>query len=107
MMSEHWILEGHEPKQVDLFTWAKWFESADRHVAKTNINENIKVSTVFLGIDHSFGDEGSPILFETMIFGGTLDEEMDRYSTWDEAAAGHKQMVLKAKAALDAQKSKT
>ena len=47
---------------------------------------------VFLGLDHSFGS-GPPLLFETMVFGGPLDEEMDRYTTWDEAEAGHKAMV--------------
>jgi hypothetical protein len=49
----------------------------------------VYVSTVFLGLDHSFG-EGPPQLFETMIFGGEHDEYQERYSTWDEAEAGHK-----------------
>jgi hypothetical protein len=32
-------------------------------------------------------------LFETMVFGGPLNGEMDRYATWDEAEAGHKAML--------------
>ena len=99
-MSENYILNGHNPVKVDLMAWAKWFETADRKVARTLLPEGVKVSTVFLGIDHNFGDKGPPILFETMIFGGSLDEEMDRYSTWEEAEAGHKRMVTKAKAAI-------
>lgn len=71
----------------DILKWGMWFEKADRHVAKTE-KEDIQVSTVFLGIDHSFGD-GPPLLFETMIFGGEHDGDQWRYSTWEEAEKGH------------------
>lgn len=91
------ILEGHEVKQVDLMTWARWFEGKDRHVANETIGDS-QISTVFLGLNHSFGD-GPPLLFETLVFGGKLDQEMDRYSTWDEAEAGHKAMVERVKSA--------
>ena len=64
----------------------------DRHVAKTEVGD-ASVSTVFLVIDHQFGD-GPPILFETMVFGGDrADENQWRYLTWDEAAAGHDAVV--------------
>lgn len=49
----------------------------------------IRVSTVFLGIDHRFNEDGPPILFETMIFGGPHDGFQDRCSTWKEAVAMH------------------
>ena len=61
-----------------------------RRVAKDKIGDT-EVSTVFLCIDHSFG-AGPPILFETMVFGGPLDQEMKRYSTYEEAEKGHKEM---------------
>jgi hypothetical protein len=90
-MKDHYILEGHNTKAVDLMTWAKWFEKTERHVADDKVGD-VRISTVFLGLDHSFcGAE--PLLFETLVFGGSLDGEMERYSTWDEAEAGHKQMV--------------
>ena len=66
-----------------------------RRVGLTEIGD-IRVSTVFLGIDHNFCG-GAPLLFETMIFGGPHDQEMQRYSTWDEAENGHEQMVELAK----------
>lgn len=47
------------------------------------------VSTVFLGCDHNWSGEGPPVLFETMVFGGPLDEEQVRYCTLAEARAGH------------------
>lgn len=87
-MNSKYILDRHEPKKVDLMTWATWYETADRHVDQTTI-DNVNVSTVFLGFDHRFGPEGRPILFETMIFGGKHDQKQWRYCTWDEAVAGH------------------
>ena len=86
-MSEHYILEGREPKAVDLMTWARSFGKTDRHVADKEIG-NVRVSTVFLGLNHSFGD-GPPLLFETMIFGGEHDGYQERCSTYSEAEAMH------------------
>ncbi len=96
-MSRQYILEGKEPKPIeDVLEWGRWFEKANRHVAATKLPNNIQVSTVFLGLDHSFG-RGIPILFETMIFGGKHDQYQERYATWNEAEAGHKQAVELAK----------
>jgi len=74
--------------EPDLFKWGSWIEKADRHVAKTDV-DGVSVSTVFMGLDHSWGS-GPPLLFETMIFGGEHDEGyQERCSTWDEAVAMH------------------
>jgi len=109
-MSDKYILDGHKAVECeDLLEWAAWFETADRHVAKTDVDgirflvwlgklfrtkrfEPVRVSTVFLGLNHSFGG-GEPQIFETMIFGGTFDEEMWRYSTWEQAEKGHQEAV--------------
>ena len=95
-MSNNYILDGKTPVLCDdLLTWAKWFETANRHVAKTEIGD-VRISTVFLGLDHSWVG-GPPLLFETLVFGGELDQEQERYSTWDEAEEGHKRMVKRAR----------
>src|SRR5438874_1294771 len=73
----------------DFVRWAEDFEA--RRVGKTMIGD-VSVSTVFLCYDHGWGG-GAPVLFETLVFGGPLDGEMERYCTWDEASAGHKLMV--------------
>lgn len=101
MRPDKYILnDKHEPVvEGDLMKWAKWFESADRKVAKTTISPDVEISTVFLGLDHSFKDN-SLALFETMVFGGILDGKMERYSTWQEAEEGHKCWVEKVKAKL-------
>lgn len=84
-----YILDGKTPKPVyDLMEWSKWFSKNSRIVKQTKLLE-VKVSTVFLGMDHQFEQGGQPILFETMIFGGEHDEFQERYSTWEQAEAGH------------------
>lgn len=90
----HWILEGREPVPVaDLLEWGRWFQDVeDRRVALTHVG-GIRISTVFLGLDHGFGEEGPPILFETMTFGWPMNDECWRYATWDEAVAGHRRAV--------------
>lgn len=92
-MNGHYILEGREVKPVDLMTWARWMEGHlnGRHVGNDLIGD-VRVSTVFLGLDHSFG-EGPPLLFETMVFGGEHDGWQDRYTTWEQALAGHSSVL--------------
>ena len=95
-MSDKYRLDGKKPVECeDLLTWAKGFETANRHVAKEK-RDGVLVSTVFLGLDHRLGGNGPPILFETMIFGGPHDGDQDRYCTWEEAEAGHAAMCAKA-----------
>ncbi len=101
-MSDKYILNGHRPVPCeDLMTWAKWFGTADRTVAKTLI-DGVEVSTVFLGLDHRFSN-GPPLLFETVVF-GPENEECDRYSTWEEAEAGHREMCRMVSAVCDHRK---
>jgi len=95
MNNTKYILRGREIVPATLMEWAAWFETAARHIARDDVAD-AHVSTVFLGIDHSFGG-GPPLLFETMVFGGPLDGEQERYSTLDEAEAGHAAMIEKVK----------
>ena len=66
-----------------------------KRVAETTLPNGRWVSTVWMGLNHRFGD-GPPLIFETMVFPsrddmGDLDS--DRYSTEAEAFAGHERMV--------------
>ncbi|MBL4591219.1 MAG: hypothetical protein JKY96_04600 [Phycisphaerales bacterium] len=84
----NYILDGKNIVECDdMLKWSAWFEKVDRRVAKTEKND-IRVSTVFLGVDHSFGGD-VPLLFETMIFGGEHDGDQWRYTTWEDAEKGH------------------
>ena len=92
-MSEYYILEGKETKPTNLIEWGKWYETADRRVNETKFDNDVRVSTVFLGMNHAF-DLGTPLLFETMIFGGKEDGYCERYTTWEEAEKGHLEACL-------------
>ena len=48
--------------------WATEFETADRSVGNTMTPYGERLSTVFLGMDHSFMKTGPPLIFETMLF---------------------------------------
>ncbi len=94
----HYKLIGKKPVLVkDIAEWGKCFEKENRSVAKTVVEggkEEIEVSTVFLGMDHGHGiRKGKPVLFETMVFGGKLNQDMERYTSWAAAEKGHKRMV--------------
>lgn len=85
-------------REPDIIKWGRWYETAGRHVAKDKIGD-VMVSTVFLGIDHSYNG-GTPVLYETMIFGGKHDQFQDRYTNQIAALAGHDQAVAKVRETL-------
>ena len=73
-------------------------DDSKRRVALDNIvvedySITITVSTVFLVLNHNHSLKGKPILFESMIFNGELNQSMNRYCTWKEAEEGHQKMV--------------
>lgn len=105
-MADYYILD-HKRKAIavdDVLVWGRWMqEHPDHHVADEKVG-NARVSTVFIGLNHSFNFfSGPPLIFETMVFGGKLDGEMDRYSTWAQAEQGHKDMLERV---IDAAKKK-
>lgn len=74
---------------ADSTEWGKWFFTHDRIVRQTKINNDTGVSTVFVGIDYSFGTQKSPAVFETMVFGGPSDMFKRFSCTWQEAKLVH------------------
>lgn len=60
----------------------------------------ITVSTVYLVLDHSFGD-GPPVLWESMVFGGPIDEDQRRYTSRADAVTGHAELVSLTRSACD------
>jgi len=92
---DNYILNGRNPIiESDLIKWATWFErsGSERQVELSEPLTGVKVSTVFLGMDHGFGDE--IMLFETMIFGGEHDGYCERYRTWSQAEKGHHKALI-------------
>jgi hypothetical protein len=108
----HAILnEKGEVVPCDLMTWARWLEEnrAHRVIVQEDLPHGYKISTVFLGLNHSYF-RGPPLWFETMVFEPSdgkpspitgkihkLGNEAfcDRYTTLEEARSGHE--IIKAK----------
>ncbi len=94
MISDPWnqkyiLDDDHNLVPATFDEWGAFFSQIDkRRVARTNVN-GCDVSTVFLGMNHNYGD-GPPLLFETMIFGGPENDYTDRCTTWAEAEEMHK-----------------
>lgn len=103
MSLKHWILDdNHNLVEVDLITWAKYIEHPDnRVVGYTQINSEVWVSTIFLGIDHRFPSfpPGPPLVFETLVFGGPLNGEGGRWVSYDDAKTNHEMFVKRARKA--------
>lgn len=107
-MKKYVLNAKHEPEEItDVLEWARRFESEDRRVGEHWVG-SYRVSTVFLGIDHSFGFSEGPVLFETMVFDTSKpkkvkiadveftaypDLDQRRYRTWDEAVHGHFEVI--------------
>ena len=81
----------------DIREWGKFFEKFDnRKVAQETLFNGLDVSTIFLGIDHDFSSGEIPILFESMVFDKNREElDCQRYTTWEQAVNGHKELVEK------------
>jgi len=93
-MSDYYDRQGNPIS--DTLAWAKKYEDEEeKRVAEDTLPDGKWVSTVWLGLDHSFG-EGPPLIFETMVFpkhGDFGELYCARYSTEEEAATGHKKVV--------------
>lgn len=73
------------------------FNTHTKHIADDIVNGK-RVSTIWLGIDHSWECVAKPLVFETMIFDKNSEElyyeiYLDRYSTWKEAEDGHQRAI--------------
>jgi hypothetical protein len=76
----------------DIEAWLRWFERADRGVARTLVAPGIAVLTTFNGVDEA-AEGRAPLLFETRVFGGVLDSEEIQHPTRVDALAGHAMLV--------------
>lgn len=101
-MSEWAILVGHEVRPVSMLEAARWREGVDfeavMRVGLTDLLPGVRISTVFLLLNHGWNDVD--LWFETLVYGSSLDQEMDRYTTWSEAETGHAVMVERVQQAI-------
>ena len=86
----YYILDSNnKPVEASLEIFDKWIgENPLRKPVKQEFVDKVYISTAFLGLDHSW-DSTIPLLWETMIFEGTLDGYQERYTSYEEALTGH------------------
>jgi len=86
-------------RMKDMKEWGeKLHDITYKRVVEDTLPNGLWISTVWLGMDYSFGDDTPPLIFESMAFRNKDDmRELDcaRYATEEEAVAGHKLMVEK------------
>jgi hypothetical protein len=88
-------LEGKEIVRADEETYLNLLGDIERRrVSFTQVNGRIEVSTIFLGMNMGRSDD-DPLFFETMVFGGSLDSQAFRTSTYEEAEDMHHKIVEK------------
>lgn len=96
-MSDWYILnEDGTVRLVSSFVEAgRWMADnrAACRIERTELDGNIEVSTVFLSLDHNWMRGQAPLLFETMVFGGTFDQWQWRYHAIAAARTGHERIV--------------
>lgn len=93
-MSMMYVLDeqGNPVPEPDTLKWGRWFGEPGKRVVKSDHIGDVHVSTIFLGIDHSFHG-GPPVLWETMIFGGEHDQYQERYTSLEDAKQGHEEAL--------------
>jgi len=80
---------------VGLFQWCEDLENESYRVIKQeHLDNGYWVSTVWLGLNHQYGD-GPPLIFETMVINpsGEWESFQRRYSTEADAIIGHLETV--------------
>lgn len=81
--------ENNKPIASTAMDSASWMDkNPEKKAVKQEYIDNVKVSTVFLGLDHAWNSD-IPVLWETMIFGGEHDQYQDRYTSYEDALEGH------------------
>lgn len=104
-MSDKYILDerGRPVPEPDILAWARWYETADRTVALDELPGDVRVSTVFLGIDcNLFPRDPSmpPLIWELMVFGGEHDGHQERFFSRAEAAERHREVARRLREGL-------
>ena len=94
MTDRYILINGNPVPEPDLMKWGEWLQSSPDRIIKKDIVDEVEISTVFLGLDHSFSrGRHLPVLFETMIFGGEHDNYQERYTFKEDAIMGHKKAL--------------
>jgi hypothetical protein len=98
---------GPDGRELTLDEWSELYGRRKDNMApeswwrrETVIDDEVRVSTVWLGLNHRWGP-GPPLYWETMIFGGDHDEDQWRYSSREAALDDHERITRALRAGQD------
>ena len=91
------LVDGKVVTGIGLSKWGSWMKNPEHRYASKTVVKDSEVSTVFLGLNHGYVPDVD-LWFETMVFGGPMDQEQERYTTLEQAKAGHERMIQRVKA---------
>jgi hypothetical protein len=83
-------------------TWNEWLSTmgdADARTVALWQYSRLIVSTVFVGVDFSYGEDKRPRLWETRVTGGPLNDQFSRYPSLAEARRGHRNALARVRRA--------
>lgn len=83
-------------RAIDVTEMVRLSQDAAYRVVARDWVGRVEVATVWLGFDHSFRS-AEPVLFETVVFGGRMDQYSRRYGTEKEARVGHAKVLSSVK----------
>jgi hypothetical protein len=96
MLETYYLDENGEPQRTDNPVLLEAMIRDSRRVVARDTVDPFVISTVFLIYDHNWDRYGRPVLWETMVFGPRDDElECERYTSREEALAGHARLVAR------------
>lgn len=84
---------------IDLEEWMNLFEKRREDMSseswwrkRTDISDEVCILTDWLGMNQQW-DDGPPLYWEAMIFGGEFDQRQWRYSSRESALDDHERIV--------------
>ncbi|MDP9404909.1 MAG: hypothetical protein M3P85_16685 [Actinomycetota bacterium] len=81
-----------EGRPIDVAEMVRLSQDPGYRVVARDWVGGVEVATVWLGFDHSFRS-AEPVIFETVVFGGRMDQYSRRYTTEEQAVAGHARVL--------------
>ncbi len=100
-MDRYYVLCGDRVRpEPDFRKWVAWHAECyekQRCVVRTPVKFGTVV-TVFLGVNMALAESDPPVLFETRVEGGWLNDQWERHATLDEARAQHEAWVARVRA---------
>lgn len=101
-MGRYYILrDGEIVEEPDYQKWSAWFDSTFEEVELIAENRlgTSTVSTRFLALDMNLSKNSPPMVFETRVKGGWLDNQWERFASLEEATAGHESWIQRVRKA--------